>query len=456
MNILVVGGTGPLGSYIALHLKAEGHEVSIASRNLPQASHVASALPWLACNYLNQDVSQDSLAHYQAIVFAAGSDPRHVPEGEDPDAHFLHANGEMLPAFARRARDAGVAKFIHIGSFYPHVLPGYIESNVYVRSRHLAAQRVCELSNNKFSAISLDAPFVVGMPKGMKDPMWMAYLSYARGIYADVESFGPAGGTNFISVRSLAQAVSGALARGEAGKAYLLGDENLSFARFFQYFFNAVGKAVVVASIDRAHPMLPDEAIMQGRGNTVAYEPDSHDVEVLGYQRNDVGPMIEQMASEVNEMIGPIDRVVLGEYACFDPDLYALSAKYCWAMDNADKTMLRSVFTDDAVLKGPGFRHDGIDEILAIPDLLASFFYSTRHETTQQLVEIKGSSAHGETLCVASHVLQPEAGQQPQQVLTWRIRYQDNFIKEGEQWRIAKRSLILDWIDLQAVHHVIH
>lgn len=455
MNILVIGGTGPLGGYIALHLQDEGHKVTISSRNKPKDERVFATLEWVAGDYLQETFSKQELSEYQAIIFAAGSDPRHVPDGEDADTHYLHANGVMVPKFAQLARAAGVEKFIHIGSFYPHVLPSYIETNAYVRSRHLAATRVCELSNNTFCAISLDAPFVVGMPAGMKAPMWMAYLSYARGIYADVPVFGPAGGTNFISVRSLAQAVTGALAHGQAGKAYLLGDENMSFAEFFEYFFRTLGNPSEVPSIDKEHPMLPDDAIMQGRGNNISYEPEPNTMATLAYVRNDVGPMIREMAKDVADLIGPISRVKLSPAAMFSAEHFALASKYCWAMDNNDKDVLRGVFSTDAVLVGPGFRHDGIDEIVAVPALLKEFFAATRHASSQQLVEVDGDSAIGETLCTASHRLRAADKGGGESILTWDIRYQDEFQRIDNQWRFSRRAIVLDWIELRAINTVI-
>lgn len=452
MKVLVIGGSGPLGGYTALHLKTEGHEVTISSRRAPAAHTPLSALNWVKGNYLNESYNRKDLESYDAIVFAAGSDPRHVPEGADPDEHFLHANGIMVPKFARLARSAGVKVFIHIGSFYGHVLPDYIESNPYVRSRHLAAKRVCDLSTDNFRALSLDAPFVVGVPKGMKDPMWMAYMSYARGLYPEIPVGGPAGGTNFISVRTLAQAVSGALARGTGGKAYLLGDENLSFSDFFAYFFKAVGNSANIAAIDEEHPMLPDVAIMQGRGNFIDYQPDAAELKQLGYARNDVGPFITEMIADLDKIIGDFTPITLGPDAGFNPDIRALAETYCKAVDDANKTALRELFTPDAVLKGPGFRHDGIEEILTIADMLPTMFVKTRHVTTGQITEVDGSTAKGETLCTASHLKIPAPGGQANEMIEWQIRYQDKFVKQNGKWRIKHRALILDWIEVRNVH----
>ncbi|MBA5770466.1 hypothetical protein, partial [Escherichia coli] len=88
----------------------------------------------------------------------------------------------------------------------------------------------------------------------------------AQGQFAGLPVYGPAGGSNFISTQSLSEAIWGALQRGEAGKAYLVGDENLSFADYFAAFFRAAGNPQDVPSLDQEHPLLPDMAIYTGRG----------------------------------------------------------------------------------------------------------------------------------------------------------------------------------------------
>ena len=201
MKILIIGGTGPIGAYTAMHLKSEGHDVSISSRNPPAAGVGLEAFDWIEGNYLQATFGESDLQGFDAIVFAAGSDVRHVPEGDDADAHYLKANGEAVPAFAALAKSAGVSTFIHIGSFYPQVVPHKIETDAYVRSRHLADTGICALSDDTFRAMSLNAPFVVGYPAGMQNEMFSAYVGYARRLYPNIKPFGPAGATNFISVR---------------------------------------------------------------------------------------------------------------------------------------------------------------------------------------------------------------------------------------------------------------
>ena len=366
MKVLIIGGTGPIGGHAALHLQSEGHNVIISSRNPPRAGTGLENLDWLAGNYLEGSYSEEDFSDFDAVVFAAGSDLRHVPLDADADAHFLWANGELVPAFAGLAKRAGVSTFIHIGSFYPQVLPEKIETDAYVRSRHLAAEGVCALSDDNFRAMSLNAPFVVGCPEGMKNDMFTAYIGYARNLYPQIKPFGPAGATNFISTRSLSEAISGALARGVGGTSYLLGDENLSFADYFKLFFDAVGNKVDVPSLDEEHPMLPDYAIIQGRGKTITYEPDPEQTRLLGYRRHDIAATIADLVADLDRQLGTIEPVDLTLDAENVPEFHRLAYLYARAVDTKDTVLLNNIITDNAIIEGPGFRLEGRQEVLGI------------------------------------------------------------------------------------------
>ncbi len=124
-------------------------------------------------------------------------------------------------------------------------------------------------------------------------------VSWAAGNEPQIPDFAPPGGTNYLSARSLAQAIRGAVHHGESGKAYLIGDENLTYQSFFQMMVDAAGGNREVAVKDESHPLLSDAAIVQGRGNTLSYEPDVDETALLGYDRNDCRRAVEEMVAAV-------------------------------------------------------------------------------------------------------------------------------------------------------------
>ena len=287
MKIYVVGGAGMIGGHAALHLRDQGHSVTIGGRTPPAAGTPLGALPFLACDYIANPPAQADLRQFDTLVFAAGNDIRHLPKGADAKTHWRVANTEAVPRFFAAARDAGISHAINIGSFYPQAMPALIATQPYVASRKHADDGIRALASPTFRAISVNAPFVVGAPQGLIVPMFKAYTDYALGRMAPLPEFAPPGGVNFISTKSLAEAVEGALLCGENGHAYLVGDENLSFGDYFGAFFRAAGRQAPPV-MDQEHPLLPDAAIYFGRGNNLFYEPDAAETTLLGYRCQDI------------------------------------------------------------------------------------------------------------------------------------------------------------------------
>ena len=292
MKTLVVGGTGLLGGHAALHLKERGFDVTIAARSAPTAPLLA-ALPFVSLDYIEQ-ADPALLRGFDALLFCAGQDIRHVDFGRPLDDQWHERNSVAIPRFFAAARDAGVKRAVMLGSFYPQLAPELIETNAYVRSRHESDVGIRALNAPGFETLSVNAPFMVGHVPGLVNEMFKAYVAYALGQMPELPVFGPKGGSNFMSVRSLSEALHDALVNGVPGKAYLVGDENLTFAQFFGLFFDAVGKPREVPELDQEHPLLPDVAIYTGRGNYARYEPDMS----LNYRRNDVAAAVRALAAQ--------------------------------------------------------------------------------------------------------------------------------------------------------------
>ena len=294
MSILVVGGAGVIGGDAALHFRSAGQEVAIAGRKEPQAGPM-SAFPFIALDYIANDVPASVLGRFDTVVFAAGNDVRHRPRGSG-DEHWQRANSEGVPRFAAAAKSAGVTTFINVGSYYPQAAPHLIKADPYIRSRRDADDGVRALNDGTFRAISVNAPVVVGPLPGVPSPPLRACVGYAEG-RLDLPVFAPPGGTNYISTTSLTQSIDGAIKRGAGGAQYLVGDENWTYQQYFGAFFEALGKPVPPV-IDQEHPLLPDSAIYGGRGSQIAYEPPAAETTLLGYRRDDVRRIIEEAVAQ--------------------------------------------------------------------------------------------------------------------------------------------------------------
>jgi nucleoside-diphosphate-sugar epimerase len=297
MKVLIVGGTGMIGGQTAVFLAQGGHEVVLGSRKPARPGTPMERFPALIGDYSKGEFSPDELKGFDAVVFAAGNDIRHVPGDVDEDEFWRVMQIEGVPNFVERAKRAGVGRVVQLGSYYHQVMPHLAETNAYVRARKLADEGARALAGASFNVSTLNPPSIVGALPGLPAKRYDTLAAWARGERPDIPDYAPAGGTNYMSVRSLAEAVAGALRHAESGKAYLVGDQNLRFHEFFQMIFDAAGASRQVAELDREHPLLPDAFIVPGRGTVLAYEPDSDETALLGYTRGDVERAVREVVA---------------------------------------------------------------------------------------------------------------------------------------------------------------
>jgi dihydroflavonol-4-reductase len=299
MRTLVVGGTGGIGGFVSLALAREGHEVAVAARHRAGTESPVAKLPILLGSYSDGDLTKEQLSQFDNVVFSACNDPRQLPPGSTPEqeaAYYHRVNSVGVPRFIALAREAGVRRVAYIGSFYPQARPDLIPTSSYIQSRLAADEGARALAREDFRVVSLNAPWVVGAMKGVASPIYAAMVKYARGEMPELPVFAMPGGVNFISVLSLAEAVIGSFTRGENGRGYLVGDENLRFREFFGLFFKAVGRDVDIPVRDEPHPIFPDVALLAGRAGTIFY--DAEGAEELGYRRHDMARAVQEIADE--------------------------------------------------------------------------------------------------------------------------------------------------------------
>ncbi|PRA80290.1 NAD(P)-dependent oxidoreductase [Microbacterium sp. MYb66] len=288
-RVLVVGATGMIGSHVAVDLAARGDEVTVMARRDPsdRDPRAVTGMPRLRGDYTDAGASPQALEGFDAIVFAAGNDIRHVPADQEDDTFWERTQSAGVPRFAALAKAAGVGRFVQIGSYYHQLHPEWAERIPYVAARRDADDRTRALSDDGFAAMTLNPPSIVGADeRGVR--RFARMIAWTRGELDEPELFAPPGGTNYMSVRSLSQAVQGALDAGQGGRAYLVGDRNLTYRDYFQLLADAAGSANVIEERDEEHPFQPDRFIVQGRGAVIAYEPDPAETALLGYARDDV------------------------------------------------------------------------------------------------------------------------------------------------------------------------
>ncbi len=292
VKVVIVGGTGLTGAHAALHLRDAGCEVALVSRT-PPAAPALQDFEHIVGAYTATDFPLSRLRDFDAMVFAAGADIRQLPPDEDEEGFFHRVNSEAIPRFFAAARDAGIGRAVYIGTYYPQVVPEKIDASAYVRSRHLADEGLRALNSDTFNVCSLNAPFILGHFPGIALPHIEALVQYGAGRLEGVPVVAPAGGVNHIASSSMSEAIAAALERGEGGRAYLVGDENLSWKAYLELFFEAAGNPVDLEVTTEEHPLLPDVILYAGRNATISYAPDDS----LGYGRNRVRETVQDIVA---------------------------------------------------------------------------------------------------------------------------------------------------------------
>jgi hypothetical protein len=119
---------------------------------------------------------------------------------------------------------------------------------------------------------------------------------------------------------------------------------------------------------------------------------------------------------------------------------------YARGADRRCKDDWLAVLAENVTISGPGFAVSGREANLGSIDMLGQMFKATRHLVHNQTAEIDGDTARGETYGTAEHVMVHPGGDT---LLCWAIRYQDEWRRDGDDWRFTRRELIVDWEELR-------
>ncbi|MEV8632397.1 nuclear transport factor 2 family protein [Streptosporangium sp. NPDC051023] len=147
--------------------------------------------------------------------------------------------------------------------------------------------------------------------------------------------------------------------------------------------------------------------------------------------------------------LGSDDRAALAD----------LVARYALFADCRDVAALTGLFTADGVLVlpdppkalGPVLTRTGHHEIARAMSSLDAVPV-TLHALAGQVFDPgpEPGIATGKVACAAHH-LTARAGEPSD--LVWHLRYTDRYRREGGVWRIAERSIQIDWIETRPVRH---
>ena len=121
--------------------------------------------------------------------------------------------------------------------------------------------------------------------------------------------------------------------------------------------------------------------------------------------------------------------------------IHEVLMRYCRGVDRIDGALISSSFHPDArcefgkrILEGEGIGNT-IAETAAAFDL-------THHMVGNELIELQGDSAVGESYYLSSTVI---SGEHVKQVRVRAGRYVDRLERRDGEWRLAHRLVVEDW-----------
>lgn len=109
--ILLTGGTGFVGRHLIQQFTLDARPVRVLSRG-PHSTTFPDAVSWATGDLRQPDSLRAALRGVDTVVHAAAT----LPGGPHVDQDLEVVNAGGTEAIARAARDAGVARFVHISS----------------------------------------------------------------------------------------------------------------------------------------------------------------------------------------------------------------------------------------------------------------------------------------------------------------------------------------------------
>ncbi len=122
---------------------------------------------------------------------------------------------------------------------------------------------------------------------------------------------------------------------------------------------------------------------------------------------------------------------------------------YCRGIDRLHAPAIEAAFHSDAMLEGYGSSEPTPIGVF-VPNVLASLrakFAATQHRLSNVTIEIDGDAALVESYVLAYHVVVDGEGD-GRTMITFNGRYIDRFESRDDVWRIARRTLRMDWSDI--------
>lgn len=247
MKILVIGGTGLLGSEAVKVLSAGGHELSVLAKDAQQLGHLLppdTKLLEYDLYGLDETELAALLQGQEAVIFAAGIDERLSAKAPIIEL-FRKYNNEILRKILRVIPAAGVKQLVVCGSYFTYFnrrMPEFqlAEKHPYIRSR-LEQLQLCLAADNGCENVAvLELPYIFGVQEGRK-PVWVFLVEMLRKM--PLATYFPKGGTAMLTARQVGRALADAALNNRGKHAYPVAAANLCWKEMLSLMHRGMGQA---------------------------------------------------------------------------------------------------------------------------------------------------------------------------------------------------------------------
>lgn len=243
---LVVGGTGFIGSNIALRLVERHWDVLVLERS--GASRMlleGGPFDFVCGDVLEPDTLQAAMRGVDVVFNAAGV----VDYWKQGVERMYQVNVEGTRNVMEAALKSGVDRVVYISStaamgIHPNELVDETfrfnvkpERFVYGHSKHLAEEIVYEYVKKGLPVVIVNPTTVIG-PRDVRKVSSGMVVEVVKHC---VPPFIPPGGVNIVPICDAAQGTIEAAIKGRVGERYILGGENMSHLQIYRTIANVVG-----------------------------------------------------------------------------------------------------------------------------------------------------------------------------------------------------------------------
>lgn len=234
MKIFVTGATGFVGHHVARALAGEGAELRLLVRKSSNLANL-EGIPGETCvgDLAQPETLKSALAGCHAVAHVAADYRLWIPK---PEAMY-RANVDGTRELLRMAREAKVLRFVYTSSvatmhFRTDGIPTDEDEPVmlaemvghYKRSKFMAEQQAIAAAQSGQQVIILNPTTPIGPNDRKPTPTGRIFVDFLnRKFPAYVDT-----GLNLVDVSEVARAHVAALTKGEPGRRYILGGENLT------------------------------------------------------------------------------------------------------------------------------------------------------------------------------------------------------------------------------------